>query len=158
AGRVRIEVAPDKPVLEHAALQLSDAVARRYASALRQHADPDEIAREQRADPVDQLVAGGGPGFGRRRIAQMMSHPGRARREDREIGATLLLHLQLAVNDAGADFVVADRRPRWGRPAFTMRGDLIGAPRFMLAWRCGVVAMTVDDHDEVLRIGSLDAR
>src|SRR5439155_23913366 len=111
-----------------------------------QHRHPDKVLREQRADAMDQLVASGGPRFARRRVAEVMAHPGGARRKDRQVGAALALHLELAALDALADLVVADRRPRRRRPALAVGGDLLAAPALVLARGGRVVAVAIDDH------------
>src|SRR5579863_6123180 len=76
----------------------------------------------------------------------MVAHAGGAGREYGQIGAALLLQLELTVDDAVADFVVADRGARRGGAAFAVGGDLLGAPCLMLARRRGVMAVAVDDH------------
>src|SRR5207244_11213856 len=129
-----------------ASVARSEAVPGRDPSTLRQHRHPDEILREQRADPVDQFVAGGGPGFAGRPSAELVAHPGGARREDRQVGAALALHLELTALDRLADLVVADCRARRRRFARGMRLDLLGAPGFVLTRGGCVVAVTVDDH------------
>jgi hypothetical protein len=79
-----------------------------------------------------------------------MAHAGGARREDRQIGSALALHLELAARDGFADLIVGDRRARRRRPAGRVRLDLLGAPSLMLAGRGGVVAMAIDDHGPLL--------
>src|ERR1700733_9373580 len=76
----------------------------------------------------------------------MVSHARSARRKDRQVGATLLLQLQLAVDNAGADLVVTDCRARRRGPAVFVRRDLLLPPGFVLARRRRVVAMAIDDH------------
>ena len=146
AGRIGVQVDADEPVLVDAPVDLGKAVLRRYARALRQHRDADEIFRKQRADAVDQLVAGARPGFAGRRIAEMVAHPGGARGEDRQVGAALTLHLELAALDRLADLVVGHRRARRRRLAGRVRLDLLLAPALVLTGRGGVVAVAVDNH------------
>src|ERR1700733_719151 len=141
-----VQVAADEAILQHAAFQLRDAVARRYAGRLRQHADADEIVREQRAHPVDQLVARCRPCLAGAGVTEVVPHTGGARREDGQVGAALLLQLQLAVDDAGADLIVGDGRTRWRRLALAVGFNLLGAPGLVLARRRGVMPMAVDDH------------
>jgi hypothetical protein len=146
ARRIGIQIAADEAVLQHAAFQLGDAVARRHAGALRQHADTGEVAREQRADPMDQIVARGRPGLAGGRIAEMVTHARGARRKDRQVGAAFLLQLQLAADDALADVVVADRRPRRRGPPLLVCRNLLLPPRLVLARRRGVMPVAIDDH------------
>src|SRR5580692_5170206 len=146
AGWIGVQVAADEAVLQHAALQLGDAILRRYAGGLWQHADTDKVTRKQCTDAVDQLVACGSPRLTGGRIAQMVSHAGGTRRADRKIGSAFLLQLQLAAHDAGADLVVADSGARWCRLALRVCRNLLGAPGLVLARRRGVMPMAVDDH------------
>src|SRR5262245_28131646 len=76
----------------------------------------------------------------------MVAHPGRAWGEDRQVGAALALHLELAAGDRLADLVVGHRRARRRRFADRMRLDLLGAPSLVLTGGGGVVAVAVDDH------------
>src|SRR5262249_31734155 len=133
-------------VLIDAAVDLGEAVARRDAGALRQHRHPDKVPWKHRADPVDQLVAGARPGLAGRCVAEMVTHAGGARREDCQVGAALLLHLELAALDGLADLVIGDRRARRRRLAGGMRLDLLCAPSLVLSRRGGVVAVAIDDH------------
>ena len=95
---------------------------------------------------MDQLVAGTGPGFAGHRIAQMMSHAGGARREDRQIGAALALHLELATLDRFTDLVVGDIRAPRRRLAGLVRLDLLAAPPLVLARGGRVVAVAINNH------------
>src|SRR5205823_167504 len=101
---------------------------------------------EQRTDPIDQLVAGGRPRLAGRRVAEVVAHAGGARREDRQVGAALALHLELAALDRLADLVVGHRRARRRRLAGRVRLDLLLAPALVRTRRGGVVAVAVDDH------------
>src|SRR6516165_6411589 len=83
AGRIWVQVDADKPVFVDATVDLGKAVSRRDTRTLRQHRHAYKVLRKQRADAVDQLIASAGPGFAGSRIAQMMTHAGGARREDR---------------------------------------------------------------------------
>src|ERR1700744_6081773 len=150
SGRIGIEIKPGEAVVADAWFDLADAVLRRDAGRLRQHADADEVAREERADAVDQLIAGQGPGFAGRRVAQMMAHSRCARREDGKIGAALALHLELSVDDGLPDFVVRHRWPRRRNLVRGMRLNLLLAPFFVLRRRRGVVTMTIDNHKSIL--------
>src|SRR6516165_3683536 len=150
AGGIGVQIDPDKPVFIDAAVDLGDTVLWRDARTLRQHRYTDKVLRKQRADPVDQLVAGAGPGFADRRIAQVVAHAGGARRKDRQIGAALALHLELATVDRLADLVVGDRRAWRQRLAGLVRLDLLAAPCFVLARRGRVMAVAIDDHAPLL--------
>src|SRR6516162_6400861 len=103
---------------------------------------------------MDQLVAGTGPGFAGRRVAQMVPHAGGARRKDRQIGAALALHLELAIGDRLADFVVGNSRTRWRRFAGLVCLDLLAAPPLVLAGRGGVMAVAIDDHETCLPLNN----
>src|SRR5262249_14190996 len=92
------------------------------------------------------FVAGAGPGFAGRRIAEMVAHAGGARREDREICSALALQFELAVRDRVADLVVGYRRARRRRPARRGRLDLLAPPAPWPARRGRVVAVAIDDH------------
>src|SRR5262249_50421109 len=149
ARRVRIQVAADEAELLHAALELRDAVGRRHARRLRQLADAHEVLREERAHPVDQVVADLRPVKARRRVADMMTHPGSTRREDRDIRAALFLELELSFVDRFSDLIVADADGalRAGARGLFQLGDLLLAVRLELLGSRRVVAVTVDDHE-----------
>ena len=68
---------------------------------------PTKLLGIQRADAVNQIVAVLGPVQAGRRVADVVRHRRRARREDRDVGAALALQLQLRVLQALADLVVA---------------------------------------------------
>src|SRR5262249_25962165 len=91
------QVAADEPVFLHAPLQLGDAIGRRHAWGLRELADADEARRKKRADTMDQLVALLRPVQAGRRVADMMPHAGRTRREDRYVGSAFSLQFQLCL-------------------------------------------------------------
>ena len=79
----------------------------------------------------------------------MMSHPARARREQRQVGAALVLQLELRTFEAFADLVIGDVDD-----ALDVLVHGIGFQiRFLLIAvftqffrRGGVVAVTVNDH------------
>ena len=148
AGRIGVEVAADEAELVDAALELCDAVGRRHARRLRQLADADEVSRVERADAMDQVVADARsmPGSSLRR--RVVRHAGRARREDRHVGAALALELELRALEALADFVVGDADVRRGRPPRRVRrAPTAGDRETHGACRRGrVVAVAVDDH------------
>ena len=148
ARRIGVQVAADEAELLHAALELRDAVRGRDAGRLRQLAHADEILRVERHAAVDQVVAELRPRAARRGVADVVRHPRRPRREDREIGAALALQLELRALEARAHLVVADleRALRRRRAAALERRDLRLAPGLELARRGGVVAVAVDDH------------
>ena len=110
ARRIGVQVAADEPQLVDAALELGDAVLGRHARRLGQLADADEVVGVERAHAADQVVAHARPFEARRRVADVVRHHARARREDRDVGAALALHLELRAFEARADLVVADRR------------------------------------------------
>src|SRR5260370_25574920 len=95
---------------------------------------------------MDQLVAGGGPCFAGRGVAEMMAHASRARREYREIGAALALDPQLTARNRLADFVVAHAGPWRRRLLVRVRLDLLLAPLLVLRGRRRIMTVTVDDH------------
>src|SRR5262249_6026163 len=123
-----------------------DAVLWRDARALRQHRHADEVLREQRADAVDQLVAGARPGFADRRVAEVMAHAGGTRGKDREVGAALALAFELAALDRRTELVIGNSRARRRRLAGLVRFDLLAAPPLVLTGSGGVVAVAIDDH------------
>src|SRR5262249_30212469 len=102
----------------------------------------------------DQLVAGAGPGFARRRVAEMMAHAGGARREDRQIGTAIALELELTAGDRFADLVVGHHRARRRRLARRVRRNLLAAPPLLLTRSGRVVAVAVDDHGGLRRFFS----
>src|ERR1700677_3697313 len=61
-GWIRVEVHSDKSMVSNASLEFGDAVLGGYARALRQHSRADKIPGKQLADPMDEFVAGRGPG------------------------------------------------------------------------------------------------
>src|SRR5207237_10548545 len=135
SGRSGVQIDADEAVFVHATVDLGDAVLWRYAGALRQHRHTDRVLWEQAAHAVDKLVAGAGPGFAGAGIAKVVAHAGGARREDRQIGAALALHLELAALDRLADLVVRHSRPRRRRLAGLVRRELPGAPSLVLTRR-----------------------
>src|ERR1700719_773885 len=146
ARRIGVQIDPDEPVFAHAAVDLGDAVLWRDAGTLRQHPHTDKIFREQSADAVDELVAGAGPSFAGPRIAKVVAHAGGARREDRQIGAALALHLELAARNCLADLVVGHSRARRRWLAGLVRLDLLVAPSLVLTRGGRVVAVAFPDH------------
>ena len=109
ARRIGIEIAADEAEFVHAAFELGNHAARIDARRLRQLADADEVLRVQLADAMDQLVAMLGPVPAGGLVADVMPHGAGARREDRDVGATRALQLELRILEAVADLVVADR-------------------------------------------------
>src|ERR1700678_1008048 len=63
AGWIRVKVHSDESMVTNASLKFGDAVLWGYARALRKHSRADKISRKQLADPMDEFVAGRGPGF-----------------------------------------------------------------------------------------------
>ncbi len=148
ARGIGIEVAADEAQLLDATLELLEAarVRRRHARRLRQHAHADEIVGKERADAVDEVVACDRPFLAGLGVAEMVRHAGGARREDGEVGAALLLQLQLRADDALADLVVGDGGARRALRRVIERGDLRLAPALVLFRRRRVVAVAIDDH------------
>ena len=101
-------------------MQLASDVARR----LRQLADANEVLGEQPADAVDQIVAVTRPVQARGRVADVMRHRRRARREDRDVGAAIVLELELRLH-ALAQLIVADLK----RAARRRGRRILQAPR-----------------------------
>src|SRR5208282_692353 len=79
---------------------------------------------------------------------------GGARRKDRQVGAALALHSELAVLDRRADLVVAHPRARRRWLAGPVRRDLFVAPALVLARGGRVVTVAIDDHRALLLSGS----
>ena len=145
AGRVRVEVAADETQLVDGALQLlHDAPLRRHAGRLRQRARADEAVRVDVADALDHVVVDLGPVAADELAAEVVAHPGGARREDGNVRAALVLQLQLAVLQRGAYLVVGDVDRVLHRCAH--EGDLCGAEYLHPGGRGRIVAMGVDDH------------
>ena len=147
ARRVGVEVDADETQLGHDAFELGDAVLGRHARKLRQLADGGEIAGQQGADAVDEVVGNRRPLKADRLGADVMRHAAGARREDREIAAAFLLELELRL-DALDQHFVAD--PEIGRGG--LAGG-IGQPSELLVaeqlerLRLGrVMAVDIDDH------------
>src|SRR6516165_4277227 len=154
AGWIGVQIDADEPVFIDAAVDLRNAVLWRDPRTLRQHRHTNKILREQRADAVDQLVAGAGPGFAGRRITKVVAHAGGARREDRHVSAALALYLELATHDRLADLVIRDSRAPRRRLAGLVRLDLLTAPALVLTGGGGVVAVTIDDHETCLPLNN----
>ena len=149
AARVGIQVAADEAELLDAAHELAHRGVDRRARRLRQLRDADEVLRIQLREPIDQIVAMLRPRFARRRVAEVMTHPARARAEDRDVGAALALQLQLRALDALAQLVVAD----FQRALLRLMLRILLEIRFLLVAivaelfrRRRVVAVAIDDH------------
>src|SRR5262249_25486532 len=78
-----------------------------------------------------------------RRVADVVLHRARARREERDVAAPLPLQLQLGLLQAVADLVIADPELLLGD---VLLGDLPLAPVPQGLRRGRVVAVAVDDH------------
>ncbi len=76
----------------------------------------------------------------------MVAHASRAWRENREVGPAFALHLELAVHDGLAQFVVGHRRARRDGATVGKRLDLGVTPRLVLARRGRVVPVAIDNH------------
>ena len=116
AGRIGVEVAADEAELVDAALELLDAVRRRDARRLRQHADRREVLRVELQTRwirsfcmrAQYTLIGASPRWCSMRAG--------ARREEGHVGAALALQLELRLLEALADLVVADPQfPGLGR-------------------------------------------
>ena len=118
---------------------------------MRQLADADEVLRVERTDSVNEIVANLRPFEADALIADVMAHPGRARRENGEIGAALALQLELVLLDALANFVVGHLQRCAQRHGHLVLG--IGGCGLLLAEAMevlgfgGVMAVAIDDHD-----------
>src|SRR6267154_1075299 len=147
-GRVGVQVAADEPELFDAALELRSALDWDNSRRLRQLTDTDEILRVQRADAVNQVVAGPSPASTRRLVADVMGHGRGAWRKNGQIRTPRPLQLELGVLQALANLVVADRRLRVQGEvqALFQTRDLRVAKFLQRARRRGVVTVTIDDH------------
>src|SRR6185503_13021935 len=149
AARVGIQIAADETKLVDATFELAYRRVDRRARRLRQLRDADEILRVELREPVDQIVAVLGPRFARRRVAEVMTHPARARAEDRDVRAALALQLELRALHARAQLIVADRERALLRLMLRIRLELGFLPVAIVAEllrRRRVVAVAVDDH------------
>ena len=148
ARRIGVEVAADESELVDAAFELANASVGRHTRRLRQLTDTDEVLGVQRADAMNQIIAVLRPVETRRRIADVMSHAGGARREDRHVGASLALELELRSLEARANLVIRDRnRALLATVRRTCkRRDLRLAPGQQRLRRRRVMTVTVDDH------------
>src|SRR5262249_18574760 len=99
-------------------------------------------------DTVDQVVAVLGPVQARRRVADVVRHGRRARREDRDVASPLALQLQLRALEARADLVVRDaHRPLGaGSRRILQLGKLRVANRLQALRRGRVMPVTINDH------------
>ena len=150
-GRIWIQIAADEAQLVDAPLELPDAVGRRNARRLRELTDADEVARIQRADPVNQIVAVLGPVQARCRVTDVVRHRRRPRRKDRDVGAALTLELQLGALETLANLIVADDDGSLRRNVRRVAGrlerrNLRVAVRLQRFGRRRVVAVAVDNH------------
>src|SRR5262249_38287426 len=127
ARRIGIEVAADEPVFLDAAFELGDDGLRLDAGRLRQLADADEVIREKLGNAVDHLVGGLRPFERSLVVTYIVAHTGSARREDRDVGAALLLLLELIALYRFPDLVVGDLelRPRRQRLLVVHSCDLL---------------------------------
>src|SRR4029077_7600489 len=100
-----VQVAADEAQLVDAPLELRDATLGTHARRLWQLADADEVVRVERAHAPDEVVAHARPFDARRRVADVVRHRARSRREDRDVGAALALHLELRAFETRADLV-----------------------------------------------------
>src|SRR5690242_18731548 len=110
------------------------------------HRHTNKVPREQRADAVNQLVAGAGQAS--LVVASPRWWPMPAARGEKIVKSVprSRLHLELAIGDRFTDLVVGDTRARRRRLAGLVRLDLLVAPPLMLAGGGGVVPVAIDDH------------
>src|SRR5690606_18432064 len=149
AGRVRVQVAADEAELEDAALELAHAAVDRCAGRLRQLRDADEVLRIELREPVDQVVAMLGPRAARRLVADVVPHPARTRREQRDVGAPLPLELELIPLDAFPELIVADVQRALDRLMVRILrklGLLLLAILAELLRSGRVMSVAIDDH------------
>src|SRR5215211_2863163 len=105
---------------------------------------------------MDQVVGVLGPVAADQLVAEVVAHPARARREQREIGAALALHLELTIFDAFADLIIGDVHLALARGAHL--GDL-GPTVRLHAGRVGrVVPVDINDHGKMLPILATPSR
>src|SRR5262245_62465457 len=102
---------------------------------------------------MDEVVADLRPFLADREIADVVTHAGGARREDREVGAALTLEFELCPLDAGADLVVRhlESSPRRQRRLVLDCLGLVLAEAVQVLGFGRVVAVTIDDHDTLRR-------
>src|SRR5690606_24845941 len=149
AGRIRIQIAADEAELEHAALELAHGAVDRRAGRLRQLRDADEVLRVELRQAVNQIVAVLGPRPARRLVADVVPHPARARREQRDVRAALPLQLELRPLHALPKLIVADVQRALDRlmvRVFRELGLLLLTILAELLRRGGVMAVAIDDH------------
>ena len=98
---------------------------------------------------MDQVVADLRPFLRDREITDVMAHAGGARRENREVGAALLLELELSALDALANLVIGhfQARARRQRRLILNRFGLVLAEAMQVLGLGRVVAVAIDDHD-----------
>ena len=148
-GRVGVDVAPDEPELLDAAAQFGNAGVDGRTRRLGQLAHRREVVGVQPADAVDEVVLVAGPVPGRVLVADVVAHPARPRREDRDVGAALALQAQLVGLDALADLVVGhvDRAELTDVGGISLDRCHLRVPPCADCRRCrGVVTVAVDDH------------
>src|SRR5712692_454196 len=108
--------------------------------------------RKGSAHAMDQIVAQPRPAQADLLVADMVSHPGGARREDREIGPARALQLELRALETFPDLVVGDVEPlvrcRHLRGVLDA-GDLALAILVQASRLGRVVPVAIDDHDTV---------
>src|SRR5690606_33382407 len=90
-----------------------------------------------------------GPRAARRLVADVMPHPAGARREQRDVGAALALHLELVVLDAFAQLIVCDVERALDRLMVRILRELGLLPLAIfseLFRRRRVMSVAIDDH------------
>src|SRR5438477_6939157 len=108
AGRIGIQIAPDEAELIDAAFEFRNAGFWRHAGTLRQLAHPDEILREQVADPLNAIVGQTRPFEADPSISDMVPHARGAWRKQRERRTAFFLYAELIAFHAGTEFIVRD--------------------------------------------------
>src|SRR6266481_6056559 len=112
---IRIEIASDETQLIDTPLELRNRIRNRNALRLRKLAYTDKFLRIQLAYAIDQIVAMLRPVAARCLVSDMVSHPRRARRKNREVTAALSLKFQLRAFKAFANLVIGDLESALGR-------------------------------------------
>src|SRR5205085_3473266 len=145
-GGIRIQVYAYESKASQS-LQLRNAILRRHAGVLRQLTDGREVARQQVADAVDEIVRHARPLDAGRFRADVVRHAGRARRKNRQVASPFALKLQLRLH-ALHELIVGDAELVGSGLAHRVgkSGELLVAERKQLLRLGGVVAVDVDDH------------
>ena len=147
ARGIGIQVHAHEAELVHKAHELRDRAFDGRTGKLRQLTDWRKVLGKQRADAVDQVVAHTRPLLADLLGADVVRHARGARREYREVAATILLQLELR-RHALDQRRVADAQVGGGGLARGIRdaGELLVAEGLQRQRLGGVVTVDVDDH------------